>query len=499
VRPNPASARRADSRASPGLSHRRFLRDHRDNHMSVPSNGGPQRTLGQLALSRELLLLASLAVLSLGATIRLGTYSAPALELVVLAALLMGAAILSRSAASIGTLPWVVLGGGTSAVVLIYADPLGLPRTTWIAPLLVLAVIALLLVQKPALQWLSAVIATGALAVMLVVVLHAPSPGIDVFQTIQGASNALLHAQNPYQPVFPVEGAVTPFTYHIVLAHFDYLPLAAIITAPARLLGDVRLMSLVALAALFGLATGLAWQSSEPRARLVHVGAVALGLPMTVAIVYFSWVDIYSMVGFAGWIVLRGRHRGWSIALLVLTFTVKPVILIALVPALLWSGPARREALLAGLIALALILPFALATGVGNFYQDIIGVQASQNFRADGLTLNSAWYAFSGHTIPVWFGLVAGATVALFVLARRPRDLADVLCAGALLSTAALLLAKWAFLNYYFIPIWLLVFALAGRGVPFEESDADVALPWARFFPGLRGQRVRIPPRSAAP
>jgi hypothetical protein len=74
-----------------------------------------------------------------------------------------------------------------------------------------------------------------------------------------------------------------------------------------------------------------------------------------------------------------------------------------------------------------------------------------------------------------------------------------VLCAGALLSTAAFLLAKWAFLNYYFIPIRLLVFALAGRGVPFEESDADVALPWARLFPGLRGRRVRIPPRSAAP
>jgi hypothetical protein len=98
--------------------------------VSVPSNGGRQRTLGQLALSRELLLLASLAVLSLGATIRLGTYSAQALELVVLAALLMGAAILSRREASIGTLPWVVLGGGTAAVVLIYADPLGLPRTT---------------------------------------------------------------------------------------------------------------------------------------------------------------------------------------------------------------------------------------------------------------------------------------------------------------------------------------------------------------------------------
>ena len=85
----------------------------------------------------------------------------------------------------------------------------------------------------------------------------------------------------------------------------------------------------------------------------------------------------------------------------------------------------------------------------------------------------------SGQTLPVWVGLIVGAAVAVFALRRRPTDVADVLCSAALLSTAVFLLAKWAFLNYYFIPVWLLVFALAGRGVMFERSADDVALPGA--------------------
>ena len=72
--------------------------------------------------------------------------------------------------------------------------------------------------------------------------------------------------------------------------------------------------------------------------------------------------------------------------------------------------------------------------------------------------------------LPVWFGLLIGGTVAVFALWRRPKDLSDVLCAGALLSTVALLLAKWAFLNYYFVPVWLLVLALAGRVIPLDGS-----------------------------
>jgi hypothetical protein len=447
--------------------------------MNARTIAGRRRTIGKLAPSREFLLLASLFVLSLGSTIRLGTYSPLALELVVVAAVLMAGAMVNTQNTASGPLPWTVLGGGTAAIVLISADPLGVPRNTLLAAVLVAAIVGLFTVRGPVLRCIAAAVATGALVGVLVAALGAQRPAIDVFQSLQGASNALLHGQNPYQPFFPVEVAVGPFAFVTVTAHFDYLPGAAIITAPGRLFGDVRFMGVIALFAVIVFAVRLAWQSPEPRTRVARIAALCLAVPMMVAVIYVSWVDIYSMVGFAGWIVLRRDHPRWSIVFLVITLTVKPVILIALVPALLWSRRARLETLIAVPFALALILPFALATGVGNFYQDVVGIQTSQNFRGDGLTLNAAWYAVSGHTLPVWFGLLAGAAVAFFALRRRPADLADVLCSGALLSTAVFLLAKWAFLNYYFIPVWLLVLALAGRGMPFERSAVDVALPAA--------------------
>jgi hypothetical protein len=443
----------------------------------LPAIAGPRKGLGGIALSREFLLLAALAVLCLGVTIRLGTYSPSALELVVLAAMLTAAALRTGGEITIGVLPWAILVGGTAAVVLIYANPLGLPVISWFAPVLVAAIIAMVAGHLRVIQGIAAAVAVAALTGCIVAVLRSPAPGIDVYQSLQGASSALLHGNNPYQPIFSAESPVTPFTFMNVPVHFEYLPAAAILTAPGRLLGDVRFMSVVAFIGLIAFAVRLAWQSPERGTRTLRVGALCLALPMTVAIVYFSWVDVFSMAGFAGWLALRGGHRRWAIVFLVITLTVKPVILIAMVPALLWSRRARQEFGVAVLIAAAVSLPFVLMTGIGNFYQDVAGLQAALGFRGDGLTLNAAWYAISGQLLPVWFGVVAGGAIAWFALRRRPRDLADVLTSGALLSTCAFLLAKWAFLNYYFIPVWLLLLALACRGIPLEETAADVALP----------------------
>jgi hypothetical protein len=192
--------------------------------------------------------------------------------------------------------------------------------------------------------------------------------------------------------------------------------------------------------------------------------------------VHFAWVDVYPVAGFAGWVSLRRTHPRWALACLAFALTIKPTILVALVPALVWSRPARRAILLAAVAVAALVLPFALVTGVNAFYHDVIGIQTALGFRYDGLTLGATWFALTGHVPPVWIGPLVGAALALFALRRPPRDLADMLIAGAFLSTAGFLLAKWAFLNYYFIPVWLLVLALAGRGVAFEK-ESDIALP----------------------
>jgi hypothetical protein len=448
----------------------------------VPAIAGPRKGLGGIAFSREFLLLAALAILCLGVTIRLGTYSPSALELVVLAALLTATALRTSGELTVGVVPWAIVVGGTASIVLFYANPLGLPVASWFAPVLVLAIIGIVLGHFRVIRGIAAVIAVVALTGCVVSALRSTAPAIDVYQSLQGASAALLHGTNPYQPVFSAESPVTPFTFMNVPVHFEYLPGAAILTAPGRLLGDVRFMSVIAFIGLIASAVRLAWQSPERGTRALRVGALCLALPMTVAIVYFSWVDVFSMAGFAGWLALRNGHRRWAILFLVVTLTVKPVILIAMVPALLWSRRARQEFGVAVVIAAAVILPFVLMTGAWNFYQDVAGLQAALGFRGDGLTLNAAWYSITGHLLPVWFAVVAGTAVAWFALRRRPRDLADVLTSGALLSTCGFLLAKWAFLNYYFIPVWLLVLALACRGMALEDSAADVSLPGYRLL-----------------
>jgi hypothetical protein len=285
---------------------------------------------------------------------------------------------------------------------------------------------------------------------------------------------------------FTTPVAVGPFAFEPQTIHFQYLPAAALIVVPARVLGDVRVMSVLAFAALFVFAVRLAWESPDGRTRALRVLALCLALPTTVAVVHWGWVDVYSVVGLAGWVALRRTHQRWATACLVLCFTVKPLILIALVPALVWSRPARREIAVAAVLGAALILPFILITGAGSFYQDVVGIQAGLGFRYDALTLSAYLHSISGQVLPVWAGAAAGLTIAFFTLRRRPSDVSDVLIAAAILSTVAFLLAKWAFFNYYCIPGWLLVLAIAGRGVRFDE-EADIALPaLLRWRPAAR-------------
>ena len=159
-----------------------------------------------------------------------------------------------------------------------------------------------------------------------------------------------------------------------------------------------------------------------------------------------------------------------------MSLSIKPTILIALVPAVLWSRRARRESSVAAVIAVALILPFVLITGPRAFYEDLVGVHITEGFRSDALVLSAWSYQLTGRLIPVAISLVAGALLAYVALRRRPADLADNMIAAAFLSTAAFLLSQGAFLNYYFIPLWLLVLAIAGQGVTFDVA-ADIRLP----------------------
>ncbi len=436
--------------------------------------GAARRALTPV-LKRELLLLAAVAALGRGATISTGVFSFEGVAFVVAAALLI--ALASRAPdGSAGSAAWACAVVACAATGLALAHLLGAPEEIDLAALLLGGTLIAVLATGRRVAVAGAAVAAVTLLGMAIVVWRWGSVNIDVFDSLQNAASAVLRGGNPYATTFATPVLVAPGQFIDQTVHFQYLPGAALIVAPARLVGDVRIMSIVAFSALIAFAVLLARQSEESDKRPMRVLALCLAFPMTVLMVHFAWVDVYPVAGFAGWVSLRRTHPRWALACLAFALTIKPTILVALVPALVWSRPARREILLAAVAVAVLVLPFALVTGVNAFYHDVIGIQTVLGFRYDGLTLGATWFALTGHVPPVWVGPLVGAALALFALRRPPRDLADMLIAGAFLSTAGFLLAKWAFLNYYFIPVWLLVLALAGRGVAFEK-ESDIALP----------------------
>ena len=417
-------------------------------------------------LSQERLLLAGLSCLSLGTIYAVGFYRPPALGLVLLAVVLI--AMASRAHGSpTRRFVWAVATLAIAAGNLRYARRLGLATELPLAGAVVYATVGAVLVRVSKLRLLLLVAAGSGVVAMTAVAWHWGSADIDVFYLVQRASALLLHGLNPYAAPIAHPTALDPD--HTAIA-FTYLPGVSLLAAPGYLLGDVRVMSVVAFLALTLIAWQLAGASGASSARIAATVAVCIATPTTVAMVHWAWVDVYAVLGLAGWITWRVSHRPWAIVMLFLGLTIKPTILIALVPAFVWSARARLEIVVAVVLAIMFMLPFIIATGATEFFHDVIGIEASIGFRPLGLTLSAFFHQFTGHLVPVVVSALCGVAIGVFALWKRPETLTDMLISAALLSTAALLLAQWAFLNYYFIPIWLLAMAFAARGIGFDSA-----------------------------
>ena len=295
---------------------------------------------------------------------------------------------------------------------------------------------------------------------------------IDVFVFLQTATQRLLSGLNPYGAAIPQ----TPYTGYVGPAAipFVYGPGAVLLDAPGRAVGDVRAVHAVAALLLVGCVLWLA-RHRKPFERWCIVALAAL-FPLLPPTLLFAWVDLLSMSLFALWLCLRRAHPWWAALALGVSLATKPSALVALLVMAVWLPRARRE-LVAGVIAAAVVvLPFVLITGVGAFWQDVAGNLAAQPPRLDSLTLDGFLHASSLPLLSGWLAAVIVAGATLLVLSRRPDGLSAALCAGAFVTAMALLVAKVAYLNYWFIPATLLLLALA-TGV----DDAEpVALPWRR-------------------
>jgi hypothetical protein len=164
-------------------------------------------------------------------------------------------------------------------------------------------------------------------------------------------------------------------------------------------------------------------------------------------------------------------HPRVATVALVIALAAKPTTLIALVPIVFWSVRARRQVVIAAVVAAIFVLPFALITGLSQFYYNVLGVQLTVLPRLDALTINSYLNSFGLPILPfaISAAIIAAATV--LVLRRRPGTYGDLFTATVILSTVSFLVAKWAYFNYYYIPAVLLMLAIAGDSLAVDVPE----------------------------
>jgi hypothetical protein len=411
--------------------------------------------------------LLSLVFLSLGVLLEFGDLSTPALIYVLVS---LGLCIRSFS-----TRPWgpeqprwagIVLVVALGATTLLYPKKFGTPNSLFVATfaLLTAAILLYSLVKsRIARAWAFALAAVSAMTGILANMTWGFA-NIDVFHFQQNAAQALLHGQNPYSPVASSRNIIAPGVPSWLQLHFPYGPILPVLEAPFRLLGDIRILHIIA-----ALITSMAVLALARRAGTLDRSAcVVMAFPLTIGMIIFSWVDVITMAGLAVWLVWFRSHPKIATFALVLALGAKPTTLIAVVPIFFWSIRARRQVIIAGLIAVLFVLPFAIITGFSQFYYDVLGVQLDFFPRLDALTINSYLNAYNMPILPFAVsGLVIVAATVL-VLRQRPKTYGDLLTATAILATVSFLVAKWAYLNYYYIPAVLLMLAIAGNSLPVD-------------------------------
>jgi hypothetical protein len=325
------------------------------------------------------------------------------------------------------------------------------------------------------------VVASTIVVVAEVIRLQWGRLAFDVFREMQVATGALAHGMNPYGPTVQVMIPVSDHGALLTPEHFGYGPGILLLGLPGRLLGDVRL-SQAALWVAIAVVIGFVGRR-QPTA--VAVGSIALVLlsPFGVDLAEHAFNDATGALCLLLWFLGRQRHPRWARLALGVALTTKPTIVAALIVMLVWSRSARRDLWWALGIAGAIVLPFALWDGIGNFLHATLEEWLGPVFlvnRADAITVGALIHTYGLPYLPSVVISAATLLVGVLIVRHRPRDSVDLLLAGALLTIGYLILGHIAFLNYYSVAAVLLMAAIAVDGNRRFAADEDIALPGGR-------------------
>ena len=364
---------------------------------------------------------------------------------------------------------------------------LAVPLFSYLAPT-GLAVATSLLVAGPlacaALLWSHgrasgrAAVVAGAAAVLAyaaaaaTAVVSSPRPRIDVWVTLQQASDGLARGENFYAMTWTGSPGIQDA--------FTYLPWTAVLLAPGRwVAGDVRwalaVWTLVGVVGVWLLArhTGSARRSEagrdddaspSPAWTAAAVTALLLLAPGTLTQLDQAWTEPLLLTGIVWWAVLVQRDKAWwAVVPLALACASKQHLALLLPVLLVWRPFGWRRTVATGALTGVLLAPWFLA-GPADFVHDTITLLLSFHPIKFANTLYLLALNTFGVTLPFYVtGVVVLGTLGAVVwtVGRRQPELGSLLRWLAVVLLAANLVNKQAFYNQFWLVGALVVVSLA--------------------------------------
>ena len=377
-----------------------------------------------------------------------------------------------------------LLLGGAATLVLVpmFSYLRGGGRTLAVAMLVGAAVLGavLLLLRGPRATAVAAALGAATYVVVQAVAIRVdPAPRIDVWVTLQQASDALARGENFYR-----------MTWHDspgIQDAFTYLPWSAVLLAPGRLLlGDVRwsfvLWSLVAFAAVWLLGRRLPVDRRWLSAFVILLLATA---PGTLTQMDQAWTEPLLLAGLALWLLLVVRGEAWwAVVPLALACASKQHLALLLPILLVWRPFGWRRTIATGALTGVLVAPWFVASP-SDFLHDTVTLLIGFH----PIRFANTWYLYflneHGIALPFWVTgvVVLGTLATAVVLVARRQPAPDELVRWlALVLLVANLVNKQAFYNQYWLSAALVALSLVApsgrdRSEPGEELSGSAPPP----------------------
>lgn len=285
-------------------------------------------------------------------------------------------------------------------------------------------------------------IATGIVTISII-----NDPGIDVWDLLQQSSTGLLHGDDMYRQHWSHSTGLQSI--------YPYLPLSTLLLAPFRwLLGDVRYGLLVAI-------TVTAWLVSRVRGpQAAPLAALLVVAPGWVLLINRSFTEPLIVLALTATLLLiRGGRPTYAVVTLAIGLACKQHVVLLLPLFAIWRDFGLRRVIGAAALAAVACVPWVIA-GPRDFWHDAVHANLSLPVKPTALDFPSL-FERHGSTVGFWLPLLVLLATYAVALARVPRTMSGLAIGCAMVLWGFDLTNKQTYFNHYWLPLDLLVLALA--------------------------------------